>query len=148
MNLPSGLPKEVGDEELVSRFARHASQYFKRPPFRPKRDLFMPPKDRTVLSVSRVSGLEEEVVRELGEHVVSQAGNKLYGWCTLVAGKVRSIRSLDIVSDEPDDHHHYHAHITGFPLKLPAVVPAEKSELIQVCEDLAEAASDMVLVQP
>ncbi|MBK6343179.1 MAG: hypothetical protein IPF41_11480 [Flavobacteriales bacterium] len=47
---------------------------------------------------------------------------------------------------ETGDQHHFHAHITEFPLKLPAMVPTEKSELIQVCEDLAEAASDMVLV--
>ncbi len=47
---------------------------------------------------------------------------------------------------ETGDQHHFHAHITGFPLKLLAKVPAVKSELIQVCEDLAQAASDMVLV--
>jgi hypothetical protein len=145
--LPSGLPEEVDDNELVARFARHDSKYFKRPPFRPKRDLFMPPRDSTVLSVSRVSGKADAVIREIGEHVVSQAGDKLYGWATVVVKEVRAIRSLGVVSDEPDDQHHFHAHITGFPLKLPAVVPAEKSELIQVCEDLAEAASDMVLVR-
>jgi len=145
--LPSGLPVDVGDEEAVARFARHDSSYFKRPPYRPKRDLFMPPKDSTVLSVSRVSGKTEAVIRENGEHVVSKAGDKLYGWSTLMVKQVRAIRSLGVVSDEPDDQHHYHAHLTGFPLKLPATVPTEKSELIQVCEDLAEAASDMVLVR-
>lgn len=144
--LPSGLPEHVGDEEIVARFARHDSKYFKRPPYRPKRDLFMPPKDSTVLSVSRVSGRTAEVIREIGEHVVSRAGNKLHGWCTLEVREVRAIRTLGVVSDEPDDQHHFHAHITGFPVKLPAVVPTEKSELIQVCEDLAEVASDMKLV--
>ncbi|HRD54319.1 MAG TPA: hypothetical protein PKY96_16895 [Flavobacteriales bacterium] len=144
--LPSGLPEEVGDDELVARFARHDSKYFKRPPYRPKYGLFIPPRDSTALSVSRVSGKSEAVIREIGEHVVLQAGDKLYGWATLLVKDVRAIRSLGVVSDEPDDHHHFHAHITGFPLKLPATVPTEKSELIQVCEDLAEAASDMVLV--
>ena len=144
--LPSGLPEDVGDDELVARFARHDSKYFKRPPYRPKRDLFMPPKDSTDLSVSRVSGKAETVIREIGEHVVAQAGDKLCGWSTITAGKVRTIKSLGVVSDEPDDHHHFHAHISGFPVKLPAIVSGEKSELIQVCEDLAEEASDMTLV--
>lgn len=144
--LPSGLPEEVGDDEIVARFARHDSKYFKRPPYRPKYGLFIPPKDSTVLSVSRVSGKPEAVIREIGEHVVSQAGDKLYGWSNLLVGTVRRTRSLGVESDEPDEHHHFHAHITGFPVKLPAVLPMEKSELIQVCEDLAEAASDMVLV--
>lgn len=144
--LPSGLPEDVGDDEIVARFARHDSKYFKRPPYRPKRDLFMPPKDSTVLSISRVSGKRDAVIREIGEHVVSRAGDKLHGWSTLLVKDVRAIRSLDVVSDETDDQHHFHAHITGFPVKLPAVVPAEKSELIQVCEDLAEVASNMVLV--
>ncbi len=144
--LPSGLSEEVHDSEIVARFARHDTKYFKRPPYRPKRDLFMPPKDSTVLSVSRVSDKPEAVVREIGEHVVSKAGDKLRGWVTLRVKDICAIRSLDVVSDEPDDHHHFHAHIRGFPLKLPAVLPTEKSELIQVCEDLAEAASDMVLV--
>ena len=144
--LPSGLPEEVGHEEVVARFARHDSKYFKRPPYRPKRDLFMPPKDSTNLSVSRVSGKSAAVIREIGEHVVSQNNDKLCGWSTLQAKEIRAIRALGVVSDEPDDHHHFHAHITGFPLKLPAVPPMEKSELIQVCEDLAEAASNMVLI--
>lgn len=93
-----------------------------------------------------MSGKPDAVIREIGEHVVAQAGDKLYGWSTVRAGQVRTIRTLGVVSDEPDEQHHFHAHITGFPLKLPAVVPMEKSELIQVCEDLAEAASDMVLI--
>lgn len=147
MTLPSGLSVEVDDAEELARFARHDSKYFKAPPYRPKRDLFMPPKNSTELSVSRVTGKPNEVVREIGEHVVSQAKDKLYGWSNLVVGTVRNTRSLGVISDEPDDHHHFHAHITGFPLKLPAVPPMEKSELIQVCEDLAEAASDMVLVK-
>lgn len=145
--LPSGLPEEVGDDEVVARFARHDSKYFKRPPYRPKYGLFIPPRDSTVLSVSRVLGKNEAVIREVGEHVVSQAGDKLYGWATLEVKKVRAIRTLGVVSDEPDDHHHFHAHITGFPLKLPVVTPMEKSELMQVCEELAEVASDMVLVR-
>ena len=144
--LPSGLPEEVGDEETLARFARHDSKYFKRPPYRPKYGLFIPPKESTLLSVSRVDGKSNAVIREIGEHVVAQAGDKLCGWSTVRAGQVRAIRTLGVVSDEPDNQHHFHAHITGFPLKLPAVVPMEKSELIQVCEELAEAASDMVLV--
>ena len=144
--LPSGLPYVAGTDEGWARGAPHDSKYFKRPPYRPKYGLFIPPKESTLLSVSRVSGKPDAVIREIGEHVVSQAGDKLYGWSTIRAGQVRSIRTLGVVSDEPDNQHHFHAHITGFPLKLPAIVPMEKSELIQVCEDLAEAASDMVLV--
>ncbi|MBK9512932.1 MAG: hypothetical protein IPO05_04735 [Flavobacteriales bacterium] len=117
--LPSGLAEEVGADEVVARFARHDSKYFKRPPFRPKYGLFVPPRDSTVLSVSRVLGKSEAVIREIGEHVVSQAGDKLYGWANLVVRDVRAIGALGVVSDEPDEHHHFHAHITGFPLKLP-----------------------------
>lgn len=140
--LPSGLTEAVADEELLARFARHDSKYFKTAPFRPKRDLFMPPKGSTVLSVSRVSGMSDNVIRELGEHVVSQAGHTLKGWSNLCVESVRSHKRLDVVSDEPDDEHHFHAHITGFP----PIVEGDKSALIQACEDLAEMASDMGLV--
>jgi hypothetical protein len=103
----------------------------------------MPPKDSPVLSVSRVNGKSEAVIREIGEHVVARAGDKLCGWSTLLVKDVHAIRALSVVSDELDDEHYFHAHITG----LPQIVHGDKSELIQVCEDLAEAASDMVLVQ-
>lgn len=145
--LPSGLPEEVADEEVLSRFARHHSKYFKSTPHRPKGDLFMPPKNSAVLSVSRITGMGSKVVRELGENVVSKAGDKLYGWAALDVGAVRALHSFKVVSDEPDNEHHCHAHIEGFPIKLPATAPSEKSELKQACDDLAELASDMVLVE-
>lgn len=136
MTLPSGLSEVVGDDEPLARFIRHKSQY-KPSTLQVRGDLFMPPRSMTVLSVSRVGELSLPAIEELGHHVVQQAGHTLKGWCILETRRVRSIRKFDVVSDEPDDQHHYHAHITGFPV--------DKSELMEAADDLAEAASPVTL---
>jgi len=138
MTLPSGLPVEVAENEPLARFIRQKSQY-KPSTLQVRGVLFMPPRDATELSVSRVGALSDPAIEELGRSVVLQAGNSLKGWCILIADKVRSIRKFGVVSDEPDDHHFYHAHITGFPV--------EKSELMEAADDLAEAASLVTLVR-
>jgi len=137
MTLPSGLPLEVADGEPLARFIRQKSQY-KPSTLQVRGVLFMPPRDATELSVSRVGTLSEPAVAELGRHVVQQAGNTLKGWCILETKRVRSIRKFGVVSDEPDDHHHYHAHITGFPV--------DKSELMEAADDLAEVAGPVIVV--
>lgn len=137
MTLPSGLPVVVADGEPLARFIRQKSQY-KPSTLQVRGVLFMPPRDATVLSVSRVGTLSTPAIEQLGHHVVHQAGNTLKGWCILVSKRVRSIRKFDVVSDEPDDQHFYHAHITGFPV--------EKSELMEAADDLAEAAGLVTLV--
>lgn len=137
MTLPSGLPVEVADAEPLARFIRQKSQY-KPSTLQARGDLFMPPRGATELSVSRVGTLSTPAIEELGRHVVQQAGHTLKGWCTLETKRVRSIRKFGVVSDEPDDRHHYHAHITGFPV--------DKSELMEAADDLAEAASLVTLV--
>ena len=137
MTLPSGLSAEVADDEPLARFIRQKSQY-KPSSLQVRGALFMPPREATVLSVSRVGTLSVPAIEELGHHVVQQAGSTLKGWCTLETKRVRSIRKFGVVSDEPDDHHHYHAHITGFP--------ADKSELMEAADDLAEAASLVTVV--
>jgi hypothetical protein len=137
MNLPSGLPINVADEEPLARFIRQKSQY-KPSTLQARGDLFIPPRNATMLSVSRVGTLSGGAITELGQHVVQQANNTLKGWCILETKKVRALRSFDVESDEPDDLHHFHAHITGFP--------QEKSELMEAADDLAEAASQVVLL--
>lgn len=137
MTLPSGLPMEVADAEPLARFIRQKSQY-KPSTLQARGDRFMPPRGATELSVSRVGTLSVPAVEELGRHVVQQAGNTLKGWCILETKWVRSIRKFGVVSDEPDEHHHYHAHITGFPV--------DNSELMEAADDLAEAASLVTLV--
>lgn len=137
MILPSGLPSEVADGEPLARFIRQKSQY-KPSTLQARGVLFMPPREAGMLSVSRVGTLSEPAVEELGRHVVEQAGSTLKGWCILETQRVRSIRDFGVVSDEPDDRHHYHAHITGFP--------REKSGLMEAADDLAEAAGPVRLV--
>lgn len=137
MTLPSGLPVDVADGEPLARFVRQKSQY-KPSTLQVRGVLFMPPRDATELSVSRVGALSTPAIEELGRHVVQQAGNTLKGWCILETKRVRSIRKFGVVSDEPDDHHHYHAHITGFPI--------DKSELMEAADDLAEAAGLVIVV--
>ena len=134
--LPSGLDPTVETNEDLARFARHRD--YKPLSLQVRGKLFIPPKGKTVLSVSRVSTLSIAAIRELGEHVVSQAGDTLKGWCLLNVGDIRKIRGLDVVSDEPDHKHFYHAHITGFPL--------DKSDLLEVADDLAETASLMTVI--
>lgn len=145
MALPSGLPELVAGNEDVTRFARSRSLYFKKDPKRPKPDLFEPAMDRsavppryfTALSVSRTSTLSEVAVRELGEKVVSQAGQQLRGWCNLNVLRIRQIKSiqLDVVAEESNDNH-FHAHIEHMP---------EKPALLEVMNELADIASDMAL---
>lgn len=137
MTLPSGLPVDVADAEPLARFIRQKSQY-KPSTMQARGDLFMPPRGATALSVSRVGTLSVPAIEELGRHVVQQAGNTLKGWCMLETKRVRSIRKFGVVSDEPDDKHFYHAHITNFPV--------DKSELMEAVDDLAEAASLVTLV--
>jgi hypothetical protein len=137
MTLPSGLPVEVADAEPLARFIRQKSQY-KPSTMQARGDLFMPPRGASELSVSRVGTLSVPAIAELGRHVVQQAGNTLKGWCILETKRVRSIRKFGVVSDEPDDQHHYHAHIIGFPV--------DKSELMEAADDLAEAASLVIPV--
>lgn len=137
MILPSGLPVNVADEEPLARFIRQKGQY-KPSTMQARGDLFIPPRNATVLSVSRVGTLSDGAIAELGRHVVSQAGNTLKGWCLLGTKRVREVRRFGVEADEPDDRHHYHAHITGFPL--------EKSELMEAADDLADIAGTVVLV--
>lgn len=141
MGLPSGLPEIVGDNESVARFARFSNQYFKQDPKRAKGTLFDPVRGATALSVSRISTLGNEAIRELGESVVAKAGNTLKGWCILSVASIRKTKvvMLDVVADESGNNY-YHAHIEHFPL--------EKSLLLEVRDELAELASDMVLMEP
>lgn len=137
MVLPSGLDEQVEASEEIARFARHGSD-FKPSTLQVRGKLFIPPKGQTVLSVSRVSTFSIGAVRELGHHIVSQAGNTLKGWCILKVADVRKLRGLGVRSDEPDDKHFFHAHITGFPL--------DKSEQLEVADDLAEASTFMTVI--
>ncbi len=144
MALPSGLPDIVDGSEHVTRFARFSGQYFKADPKRPKPDLFepamdksaVPPRYYTALSVSRTSTQSKEAVRELGEKVVSQAGQQLRGWCNLNVQHIRQIKSipLDVVAEESNNNH-FHAHIEHMP---------EKPALLEVMNELADIASDMM----
>ncbi|MBS1548167.1 MAG: hypothetical protein JST38_07965 [Bacteroidetes bacterium] len=138
MSLPSGLPIEVMDAEPLARFIRQRSLY-KPSTLQAKGDLFMPPRGATMLSVSRVGNLSNGAINELGTRVVQQAGNTLKGWCILETGRVRAIRNFRVESDEPDDQHFFHAHITGFP--------TDKSELMEAADDLAELAGPVVLAE-
>lgn len=139
MSLPSGLPTIVDDSERIARFARFGSQYYKKDPKRAKGTLFDPVSGATALSVSRISSLTEPAICELGESVVSKAGHTLKGWCTVLVKSIREnkVVSLDVVADESNNNY-YHAHIEPLPL--------DKSVLIELRDELAEMASDMVIV--
>ncbi len=139
MSLPSGLPEIVASNESIARFARHSTQYFKQDPKRAKGTLFDPVRGATALSVSRVSTLGHEAIRELGASVVAKARNTLKGWCTLPVETVRKTKvvRLNVIAEESGNNY-YHAHIEHFPL--------EKSLLLELRDELAEMASDMILV--
>ena len=69
MTLPSGLPVEVAENEPLARFIRQKSQY-KPSTLQVRGVLFMPPRDATELSVSRVGALSDPAIEELGRSVV------------------------------------------------------------------------------
>lgn len=138
MNLPSGLPVSIADTEHIARFARHKSQY-KPSTLEARGELFMPPKNSTDLSVSRVETLSIRAIKELGHRTIEQVpGHTLKGWVIMDAKLIRSIRKFGLVADETDDQHFYHAHITGFP--------TDKSELMEAADDLAERAGIVTVV--
>lgn len=138
MSLPSGLPEVIDPSEHIARFARHKSQY-KPSTLEARGDLFMPPRNSTDLSVSRVETLSIRAIKELGHRTIEQVpGHTLKGWVIMEASVIRSTRKFGLVADEPDDQHFYHAHITGFPL--------DKSELMEAADDLAERAGMVTVV--
>lgn len=137
--LPSGLPEQVGDEELLVRFARHKD--YKASTLQAKGDMFIPPKNSSKLSVSRVSTLSIAAIKMMGHHVIEQKpGDSLKGWVIIETHRVRSIRSFDVDPDEEDGNRLYHAHIQHFP--------SDKSELMEAADDLAEASSFVTVVSP
>jgi len=138
MSLSSGIPETIADIESIARFARHKSQY-KPSTLEARGDLFMPPRNSTELSVSRVETLSIGAIKELGHRIIEQVpSHALKGWLIMEAKLIHSIRKFVVVADEPDDQHFHHAHITGFPL--------DKSELMEAADDLAERAGIVTVV--
>ena len=115
-SLPSGRSENVGDAEVLQRAISSKSQ-FSRMNERVKPALLMP-LPHLELSVSRISALPEEVVRELADNVVSKIkGKPSLGYASLTAREVRD-ETLEIKPDEkglcPEEPLLHHANITGW----------------------------------
>lgn len=76
------------------------------------RPSLLSPNPHVELSVSRISGLELDEVRELADAVARKRGKEgSLGYGELLAGAARTT-SLDVEPDEPPVHH---ANIAGWP---------------------------------
>ena len=166
MLLSSGLPVEIGSDEIVARHIFDRSHILEASvldgPFRPAAQAFYPVPGHTVFSVSRLLGLTtDEAVQENGVEVGAmprangKAGRVLKGYSTLQAGSLRSVTVIDrgkelwklnVVSDEPLPPAHptpFHAHVSGF---LPLPEGAKHKEFYKnICEDIRAIAEDVRL---
>lgn len=107
--LPSGRDKVVENDEALARFAISKGQ-FSRVTHRPKPNL-LSPNPHVELSLSRVDGLEDENIKELGDDVARKRGKEdALGYAELLAASPR-LYGLDVIADEPPPHH---ANITGW----------------------------------
>lgn len=104
--LPSGLPTEVDDNELLARFIYDSIQVNR---LGAKPSAFKPPPNLR-LSVARKSA---DPLMELVQLAASYRDHKpAHGAAMVMAGKVR-LAGLDIQSSEPP---HRHAVILGWPV--------------------------------
>ena len=99
VNLPSGLPEEINDDEDLARFLTY-SKYFSSTSVKPA--AFLPnPKDRET-SVSRHGRKPLKTLWKLGAEAAGE--RTLYGAAIFKAADVRSAL-LDVFADEPPPRH-------------------------------------------
>lgn len=136
--LPSGLPKEIDDQEIIVRFLTQKGHFNK---ITAKPAAFMPAPESNETSVSRHGPNPSDKLWELGH---SAAGERtLYGAAFVTAGKIRE-NKLDVFSDEPPP---LHSAIRNWPLveKDPELQKAKQKDL---ANGLASASDPLILFTP
>ena len=129
MTLPSGLPKEVADDEPLARFLTSSGQFNRSAV---KQSAFLPNKRDGKTSVFR-HGAEPQaaLIAIANEHIGSN--RKVHGVGIVRARDVREVQ-LDVQSQKPPPRH---ADITNWPLRMEkamqkeiAILLAQKAELV------------------
>jgi len=108
-NLPSGLQPRVADEEQLARFVFSESHVNRSGIV--KKGAFMPAPERTVLSVTRIDGLEAKDMEHFAAQARGTRPSEAKGYALLRAGVVRN-EGFHVLADEPPPRH---AHIQHFP---------------------------------
>jgi len=107
--LPSGLPAQVADAELLARFVFSDSHVNRSGIV--KKGAFMPAPEQSALSVTRVDGLLAEDMEHYAAQARGTRPSEAKGYAALKAGNVRA-EGFQVVADEPPPRH---AHIQHFP---------------------------------
>lgn len=107
--LPSGLPTQVADAELLARFVFSDSHVNRSGVV--KKGAFMPAPEQSALSVTRVDGLPAQDMEHYAAQARGTRPSEAKGYAMLQAGRVRS-EGFQVVADEPPPRH---AHIQHFP---------------------------------
>jgi hypothetical protein len=107
--LPSGLPAQVADAELLARFVFSDSHVNRSGIV--KKGAFMPAPEQSALSVTRVDGLLAEDMEHYATQARGTRPSEAKGYAALKAGNVRA-EGFQVVADEPPPRH---AHIQHFP---------------------------------
>lgn len=130
-NLPSGLPKQIDDDEYLARFLT-SSRWFSTTAV--KVGAFLPYKGET--SVTRN---DPKPASELWAIAESQNLNNVYGAAILKARDVRG-SGVDVFSAEPPSRH---AAIRNWPTHNDPTT--QKSQQLGIAQKLAEAAGKALL---
>jgi hypothetical protein len=134
MNLSSGLPEAISNDEDIARFLTQSGHYNTKGV---KHQAFLPEREARETSVSRHGREPSERLWKIG--VQAANGRTLHGAAILKASAVRN-SGVDVFSDEPPD---FHAAIRGWPWvddpdlqrarqKEIAIVIASKAEMVAV----------------
>lgn len=129
MILPSGLPKEVADDEPLARFLTSSGQ-FNQSAVKPS--AFLPnPKDGKTSVFRHGAEPQADLIAIANQHIGSN--RRVHGVGIVRAGDVRAVH-LDVQSQEPPPRH---ADITNWPSKMEkarqkkiAIKLAQRAELV------------------
>ncbi|MDE0092080.1 MAG: hypothetical protein OXN83_02200 [Oligoflexia bacterium] len=123
------LSQVVEDNEPLARYI-FSKEHYSKEKKRVKRQAFLP-KQNTV-SVIRHKNCPKDCILKIGKKLEKSRVSSLKAWCSIQTQDVRSIDSLDIVSDTSNNQHRRHANIINFP----------DAKIRQIADDLAELASE------
>ena len=154
--LPSGLPEQVANAEVVARHIFRPGDIKGEPGAKatPKRQAYMPLHDGEseawVISVSRTQLLpDEEAIERNGIQVGFASNRVLLAYTRITAADIRAVACLDlerkkvgnmdVIAHEPP---HHHAHL----IKYPELIEGENPKLLQMecAQDLAERSAPVI----
>jgi len=108
MSLPSGLPEDVGLDEMISRVLRSSSYRRKSDNgIKPAAFLPAPDHDTSVFRVAELSGIE------ISNLIRSYLPDKVQNGSAIFCAQVALTEGLEFVAD---DHPPRHANLRGWPL--------------------------------